>query len=171
LNQKTEEIMLHEVEGDILMTQAQAIAHGVAPNDHFDTGLALQLRDRWPAMAKDFRHYAHQTHPRAGEIFAWAGAGGTRIFNLMTQDGDHGHGARPGKATLQNVNHCLRRLRHEIEKEGIKSLAIPALATGVGGLAWKDVRPLLVEAFGDLQIPVYVYGTYRKGVAAKEPAK
>ena len=30
--------MIHEVSGDILLTQAQAIAHGVAPNDHFDSG-------------------------------------------------------------------------------------------------------------------------------------
>ncbi len=56
--------MIHEVSGDILLTKAQAIAHGVAPNDHFDSGLALALREKWPAMAKDFRHYAHQTHPK-----------------------------------------------------------------------------------------------------------
>ncbi len=55
--------MLYEVSGDILLTRAQAIAHGVAPNDHFDSGLALALRERWPSMAKDFRHYAHQSHP------------------------------------------------------------------------------------------------------------
>ena len=28
--------MIHEVVGDILLTKAQAVAHGVAPNDHFD---------------------------------------------------------------------------------------------------------------------------------------
>lgn len=33
--------MIHEVAGDILLTKAQAVAHGVAPNDHFDSGLAL----------------------------------------------------------------------------------------------------------------------------------
>ena len=86
--------MIHEVSGDILLTQAQAIAHGVAPNDHFDSGLALALREKWPAMAKDFRHYAHPSHPKPGEIWTWGGVGGARIFNLMTQEGDHGHGSR-----------------------------------------------------------------------------
>jgi O-acetyl-ADP-ribose deacetylase (regulator of RNase III) len=46
--------MIHEVAGDILLSTAQAIAHGVAPNDHFDSGLALGLREKWPSMAKDF---------------------------------------------------------------------------------------------------------------------
>ena len=42
--------MIHEVSGDILLTKAQAIAHGVSPNDHFDQGLALALREKWPTM-------------------------------------------------------------------------------------------------------------------------
>ena len=159
--------MIHEVAGDILLSSAQAIAHGVAPNDHFDSGLALGLREKWPSMAKDFRHYAHQSHPKSGEIWMWGGTGGARIFNLLTQEGEHTHGSKPGKANLANVNHCLRRLRHEIEKEGIKSLAMPALATGVGGLSWSDVKPLIVQHLGDLQIPIYLYVTYHAGMQAK----
>jgi O-acetyl-ADP-ribose deacetylase (regulator of RNase III) len=161
--------MIHEVSGDILLTKAQAIAHGVAPNDHFDSGLALALRENWPSLAKDFRHYAHQTHPKSGEIWTWGGVGGIRIFNLMTQEGEHGHGTKPGKATLVNVNHCLKRLRHEIEAGGITSLAIPKLATGVGGLDWADVQPLVQQHLGDLSLPVFVYTTYKKGEAASEP--
>ncbi len=160
--------MIQEVSGDILLSSAQAIAHGVAPNDHFDSGLALALREKWPAMAKDFRHYAHLAHPKAGEIWMWGGVGCTRIFNLMTQEGEHTHGSRPGKATLANVNHCLRRLRHDVEAERITSLAIPALATGVGGLRWADVKPLIEQHLGDLAIPIYVYSTYHAGVHAKE---
>ncbi len=67
--------MLYEVQGDILLSEAQAIAHGVAPNDHFDSGLALALREKWPAMAKDFRHFAHQTHPKPGDVWMWGRSG------------------------------------------------------------------------------------------------
>ncbi len=162
--------MIQEVSGDILLSSAQAIAHGVAPNDHFDSGLALAIREKWPAMAKDFRHYAHQSHPKAGELWMWGGTGGARIFNLLTQEGEHSHGSRPGRATVANVNHCLKRLRHQIEVEKITSLAIPALATGVGGLNWADVKPLIEQHLGDLPIPIFVYSTYHPGMSAQEKA-
>ncbi len=63
--------MIREVHGDILHTTAQAIAHGVAPGDHFTQGLALALREKYPTMAKDFRHYSHQCHPKPGDILEW----------------------------------------------------------------------------------------------------
>ena len=66
------------------------------------------------------------------------------------------------------MNHCLRRLRHQIETEKITSIALPALATGVGGLSWADVKPLIQQHLGDLAIPVYVYATYHSGVQAIE---
>jgi len=161
--------MIHEVSGDILRSGAHALAHGVAPNDHFDTGLALALRESWPALAKDFRHYVHQVHPHPGEIWFWGGSGGKRIFNLLTQDGDQSHGAKPGRATIANVNHCLRRLRHELEKGEIRSLALPKLATGVGGLDWAEVKPLIHQHLGDLKTPIFVYASYHKGQQAVEP--
>lgn len=159
--------MIHEVSGDILLTKAQAIAHGIAPNDHFDHGLALALREKWPMMAKDFRHYASQCHPKPGEIWFWGGVD-ARVYCLMTQEGDHGHGSKPGKASLAHVNHCLKRLQHDLEKSDIQSIALPKLATGVGGLDWAEVRPLVQSHLGGLKIPVFVYTHYQSGVQANE---
>ena len=45
----------------------------------------------------------------------------------------------------------------------------PAIATGVGGLPWEHVEPLLRAQLGGLGIPVFVYTTFQKGVAAQEP--
>ncbi|MFN9373461.1 MAG: macro domain-containing protein [Planctomycetaceae bacterium] len=160
--------MIHEVHGDILLTKAQALAHGIAPNDPFDRGLALALREKWPMMHKDYRHYAHQAHPKPGEIWEWGGFG-ARIINLLTQEGTFEHGTHPGHATLSNVNHCLKRLRHAIEKQELKSIALPRLATGVGGLKWEDVKPLVQQHLGTLDIPVIVYTEYHAGQQAKEP--
>ena len=67
--------MITRVRGDILLSDAQAIAHGVAPHDHFNQGLALSLRKRHPAMAKDFRHYCHQQNPKAGGCMVMGRAG------------------------------------------------------------------------------------------------
>ena len=164
--------MIHEVTGDILRTSATAIAHGVAPNDSFHSGLALQLRERIPAMYKDFRHYCQTNHAKPGDAWAWAGAGPAgplRVISLLTQEGGYEHGARPGRASLTHVGHALKALRKWIDDEKPKSVALPRLATGVGGLDWKDVLPLIRQHLGDAPVPVYVYSTYRQGVAAEEP--
>ena len=159
--------MIKKVRGDILLSGAQAIAHGVAPHDHFNQGLALALRERHPAMAKDFRHYCHQENPKAGHAWLWAGPERV-IINLMTQDPPRDNKAHPGKATPHNIIHALKELRRILEAENISSIAMPGLATGVGGLEWSEVEPLIESHLGDLNIPVIVYETYEHGVKAPE---
>ena len=160
--------MIKEVSGDILLTKAQAIAHGIAPNDSFKNGLALQLRENWPSMYKDFRHFCQSKHPKPGEVWAWMGADGKRILNLFTQESAYHPGEKPGRATLTHVGHALKELRHQIDTEKLTSIALPRLATGVGGLQWNDVKPLITQYLGDLSIPVIVYSTFHAGQAAAE---
>lgn len=161
--------MIREVTGDILKSKAKAIVHGVAPGDHFNQGLALSLREHWPAMAKDFRHYCHQTHPKPGSAWVWMSAEGTKIVNLMTQPGAEGHNSHPGKARLDYVDHALKELRTIIEKENIPSIALPKIATGVGGLEWNDVYPLIEKHLGSLKnSKVFIYSQYQKGLEAVE---
>ncbi len=161
--------MLYQVEGDILKTRAQAIAHGVAPNDPMNQGLALSLHNLYPAMHKDFHHWGHQNHAKPGEAWMWGGTNNVRIINLLTQEGGYEHGSRPGKATVSNVNHALRALVKIIKKEKIESLALPRLATGVGGLEWEQVWPMIEDRLGSLDIPVYVYIEFHADMQAVEP--
>jgi O-acetyl-ADP-ribose deacetylase (regulator of RNase III) len=161
--------VIHEVTGDILLSKAQALAHGIAPGDPFDQGLALALRESWPAMVKDFRHYAHSHHLKPGQAWTWGASTGQRIINLLTQEAAPGEKGKPGRARLENVNHALRELRRIVLDEKLTSIALPRLATGVGGLEWKDVQPLIQEHLGTLDIPVIIYSTYRAGQQAQEP--
>lgn len=160
--------MLHEVRGDILLTHAQAVAHGVAPNDDFHQGLALALRERWPQMYKAFRQHCRTRHPKPGRVWEWDGPDGRRLFTLLTQEAAYGRGEKPGRASIQHVNHCLKELRKLIDEEHVHSLAIPAIATGVGGLSWEDVQPLLRTHLADADCEVFVYKTYEAGVQAEE---
>lgn len=159
--------MIRKVTGDILFSEAQAIVHGVAPHDHFNQGLALALRDRFPAMAKDFRHYCHQYNPPAGEAWLWGGADGV-VICLMTQNPAPDERSHPGKASMHNVDRALKALRKLVEKEKLTSIALPRLATGVGGMIWTDVEALINKHLGDVDIPVIIYETYQKGVHAME---
>jgi len=163
--------MIHELTGDILFSGAKAIAHGVAPNDDFHHGLALQLRERMPAMYKDFRHYCHTRHPKPGELWTWMSSDGHYLVNLFTQEDAYAHGSKPGHATVSHVNHALHALRTFAKKEKIGSIALPRLACGINGLDWNEVKPLIEHHLGDLGIPLYVYTHYQKGVKADEPAK
>ncbi len=70
--------MIHYVSGDILLSRAQAVAHGVAPKDPMNQG--------------------DQTHPKPGGAWMWGGPGGVRMVNLITQEGGYGHGGRPERA-------------------------------------------------------------------------
>ena len=159
--------MIIKVQGDILLSEAQVIAHGIAPHDHFNQGLAHALRERYPAMAKDFRHYCHQQNPKPGKAWLWAGPERV-IINLMTQEPAPDQKANPGKASTKHVRHALKELRKIIEKENLTSVAMPRLATGVGGLDWDEVEPLINEALGDLDVPVVIYEVYKKDVKAKD---
>ena len=106
-------------------------------------------------------------------MWAWGGVddqgNSVRIVNLITQNMvGQGPAAKPGKATLENVSHALKALADFVQQEGIRSLALPRLATGVGGLDWADIKPLIEKRFADLPVTVVVYETYRKGVQANE---
>ena len=120
-----------------------------------------------PPWPKDFRHYCHQQNPKAGHAWLWAGPERV-IINLMTQEPAPDNKAHPGKASAHNITHALKEMCKIVEKEGITSVAMPRLATGVGGLDWAEVEPLITNGLGGLNIPVIVYDTYEKGRKATE---
>jgi O-acetyl-ADP-ribose deacetylase (regulator of RNase III) len=161
--------MLKEVQGDILLSGAKTIVHGVAPNDPFSHGLAHSLREKAPALYKDFRHFCQTYHPAPGSLWTWVGADGVRVVNLFTQEPVEGHhGGNPGRASASNVSHSLKALRQLAETESLQSIALPKLATGVGGLSWDVVRPLIVQHLDGIKIPVYVYTVFHAGQKAAE---
>lgn len=166
--------MIHALEGDLLLSKADLIAHGIAPNDDWKSGLALALRERFPALYKDFRHYCHQATPKPGTLWLWQGVDQHgrhwRVANLFTQDAPAHAGGHPGRARTEHVNHALHELKKLAEKEKVKSLALPRLATGVGGLDWQHVEPLVQAQLGALRIPVHLYKKFTAGMAAQEPA-
>lgn len=159
--------MIKEVSGDILLTSSPVIAHGVAPNDHFDSGLAASLREEYPSMVKDFRHYCKLENPAPGNVWVWGSAEGVKVVSLLTQEPANGFG-HPGHATLQNVGHALKSLAKLAKQEHFTAIAIPKLATGVGKLPWEEVKSLIEKYLSELNIPVYVYSTYIKGQKAAE---
>lgn len=160
--------MLRYVKGDILMSGAEAIAHGIAPNDDFKQGLALSLREMWPSLYKDFRHFCKTSHPKEGTLWSWKAAGSPLVINLFTQNHPSVQGGTPGKAEISYVNATLKELVRELSEQKVRSLAITRVACGVGGLSWTDVKPLLEKHLSEVKIPVYIYEEFQKGQKAEE---
>jgi O-acetyl-ADP-ribose deacetylase (regulator of RNase III) len=167
--------MIHHLSGDLLLSKADLVCHGVAPHDDFKHGLALALREAWPAMYKDFRHFCKQQNPKPGTVWLWQGKdpGGrlVRLAALFTQEPPAHEGGHPGRARTEHVNHALHELKKLVEPQPWTSIALPRLATGVGGLDWQHVLPLLQAQLGALKASVLVYSEYKPGVAAKEPLR
>lgn len=56
-----------------------------------------------------------------------------------------------GKSRLEDIQAGLTALHDDLVRLGIKSIAVPPLGCGNGGLDWGDVRPLIERALGELQ--------------------
>lgn len=160
--------MIHEVTGDILLTSAQTIAHGVAANDPMDGGLAKTLRECFPAMHKDFHHWCHVQHPDPGDAWLWNKDKRKFIACLLTQDGGYGHGTRAGKATVANLNHALHALKKIITKQKLRSVSMPKIGAGKGGLPWEEVRDVIQHQLGDIDADIFIYTRHIARQKAKE---
>src|SRR5438270_13512920 len=64
-----------------------------------------------------------------------------------------------GKSKLGDIQAGLKALNEEVRRLGIRSIAIPPLGCGNGGLEWSEVRPLIEAAFADLpDVRVVLFG-------------
>lgn len=163
--------MIYKVEGDILFSKAHVIVQGVSANDPMTHGLAKTLHEHFPAMHKAFHQWCHQQHPKTGEIWVWDGLKDALIVNLIIQEGGYSHAPAAKKTTTSHIRHALHALKKRAIKDGFKSIALPRLATGVGGLEWAEVLPIIEHELADLNIPVYLYSTYIPHRQAMEPPK
>ena len=163
--------MIYEVEGDILLSKAHAIALGVSANDRMSHGLAKTLHEHFPDMHKAFHQWCHQQHPKTGEVWVWNGLKDKLIVNLIIKDGGYHNVPVSAKATLPNIRHALHSLKKRAVKDKFSSIALPRLATGTGGMTWEEVFPVIEHELAELSIPVYVYSTFVPNQRAQEPYK
>jgi O-acetyl-ADP-ribose deacetylase (regulator of RNase III) len=162
-----EKRVIREVSGDILLTKAELIAHGVAPADEHTVGLAAGMRETFPGYFEAFRDYCKALHPMPGDGWTWGGAG-KKIVCLFTQQQALTKGAKPGPASIEAVDHAMVNLKKAIKKTKAKSVALTKLATGAGGLSWEQVKPVILRHLEEIETPVILYSDYQRGVPAAE---
>lgn len=159
--------MIYEVEGDMMLTRAQVIAHGVAVNDPMIRGLARKLHQRFPTMVTEFRQWCQQQKPEPGEIWLWGELDKIRIVTLVTQEG--GGPGRPGRESKIAIHRTLRALKRLAIDEKFTSIAMQKLGDGFGGVDWFEVREMMDSQLDELLFPIFVYVTELDGQVASEP--
>ena len=149
------------VTGDVFVNRvgAEALAHGCNCAGSMGAGVEVGFRERYPAMFEEFRRRC-RAKPKEfdlGSVFLWREPGAPAVFNLGTQP-------RPGRgATYPVVEAALKALRAAADESGIRSVAMPRIAAGYGGLSWKKVRALIDSAFAEWPGTVYVYEEFKEG--------
>ena len=147
------------VSGDLFANRfkAQALAHGCNCQGSMGAGIATGFRDRYPAMYAEYRRCC-KAEPREfnlGDAWLWKADEQPWVFNLGTQE--HYWRAR---ASYEAIEQALRRMRERADAEGVRSIAIPRIGVGYGGLSWKKVRAIVEQAFGDWPGKFVVYEEY-----------
>ena len=150
---------IRPTEGDLLKQHdVDAIVNTVNCVGVMGKGIALQFRNRWPENYEAYRRACKAGEMRPGRMFvfdAGAYAQPHYIINFPTKDDWR------GKSRLSYIRDGLIDLVAQVRRLGIRSIAVPPLGCGNGGLAWDDVRPMIERAFdefADVEVRLFAPG-------------
>lgn len=148
-------MMIKYTKGNLLKADAEALVNTVNTVGIMGKGVALMFKEDYPDNFKKYEQACKNKEVRLGKMFVTeitSLIGPRWIINFPTKD----HWRYPSK--IEWISEGLDDLKRVIEQNRIKSIAIPPLGSGNGGLEWSEVRPLIEEKLGDVaQTTIYVY--------------
>ena len=145
--------------GDIFKTDAEALVNSVNCVGVMGRGIALQFKNLYPANFKSYATACKRDEVKPGRMFVFETGQITNpryIVNFPTKR--HWR----GKSRVEDIESGLQALVHEVKERGIRSIAIPPLGSDLGGLNWRDVRPLIeaaMQGLDDVQVIVFEPGS------------
>ncbi len=134
--------------GDLLTEDAEALVNTVNCVGVMGRGVALQFKNAFP---ENFDAYAkackrHEVQPGRMFVFETGRLTNPRyIINFPTKR--HWR----GKSRIEDIDAGLNALRALIRDKKVRSIALPPLGSGLGGLDWKRVRARIEAALGGLE--------------------
>lgn len=150
--------------GDILRDDSEAIVNTVNCVGVMGRGIALQFRNAYPDNFEAYARACKAAEVQPGRMFVFETgqlAHPRYIINFPTKR--HWR----GQSRIEDIEAGLVALVDEVRTRGIRSIAIPPLGSGLGGLNWSDVKPLIVTALAQLpDVDVSIYEP--KGAPAAE---
>jgi len=113
-------------------------------------GLALQFKRKFPDVFEKYKRACIRGEIKLGEVLAIPDSG-CFVINFPTK-----HHWRD-KSKIEKIELGLEDLVRKIQELEIKSISIPALGCGEGGLDWDEVKPLIVNKLSPLNIKVMIF--------------
>jgi O-acetyl-ADP-ribose deacetylase (regulator of RNase III) len=141
--------------GDIFSADVGALVNTVNCVGVMGRGIALQFKNNFPANFKAYAAACARDEVQPGKMFVFETGTLTNpefIINFPTKR--HWR----GKSRMEDIDAGLKALVEEIRNRGIRSIAIPPLGSGLGGLDWANVRPRIEDAlrgFNNLTVIVF----------------
>ncbi|NWF93475.1 MAG: macro domain-containing protein [Syntrophaceae bacterium] len=139
--------MIEYKTGNILQEDVEALVNTVNCVGFMGRGIALQFKKAWPENFKAYAAACRRNEVQPGKMFVFETGRLTSpryIINFPTKR--HWR----GKSRLEDIEAGLRALVEEIRKRNISSIALPPLGSGLGGLAWSEVRQRIKQALETL---------------------
>ena len=147
--------MIEFTTGDILRADAEALVNTVNCVGIMGRGIALQFKNAFPANFKAYEAACAREEVQPGKMFVFeTGTLGNPKFIVNFPTKRHWR----GKSRMEDIDSGLKALVEEIRNRGIRSIAIPPLGSGLGGLNWAEVRPRIEAALrgiNDLHVIVF----------------
>jgi O-acetyl-ADP-ribose deacetylase (regulator of RNase III) len=135
-------VAIESGQGNLLTAETDALVNTVNTVGVMGKGLALQFKKAFPEAFSEYERACKAGEVEPGRVHIVLRLASPRfIINFPTKK----HWRQPSK--LEYIRDGLRDLVGHVRELGIESIAIPPLGCGNGGLAWQDVRRLIVDAF------------------------
>ncbi|MBL8078257.1 MAG: macro domain-containing protein [Anaerolineales bacterium] len=135
--------MIKFMSGDLLRANVEALVNTVNTVGVMGKGIALQFKQAFPANFAAYEKAAKREEIIPGKMHVFETGQFTNpryIINFPTKR--HWR----GKARLEDIEAGLQDLIRVIRERQIRSIAIPPLGCGFGGLDWNEVRPIILAA-------------------------
>ena len=134
--------------GNLLEAPVEALVNTVNTVGVMGKGIALMFKEAFPENFRAYEDACKRADIRIGHMFVTESSrleGPRWIINFPSKK----HWRHPSK--LEWIAEGLKDLTRVISEKGIRSIALPPLGCGNGGLDWSDVRPEIERQLGTLE--------------------
>lgn len=159
--------MIELTTGNLLKADAEALVNTVNCVGVMGKGIALQFKQAFPENYRAYAKACKDKEVQLGSVYIFSSG---RLLNPKYIVNFPTKGHWRAKSRLDDIETGLSDLVKRVKELGIKSIAIPPLGSGLGGLKWEDVRPRIEAAFSEIpEVKLLLYTPKGSPAANKMP--